>query len=1424
MTGPAAAEAEQRLAELDGVPLTLLPVRLETRFVAGPAGDPAELRVRVYPDQVHLDAHEERLTDAEIDAGKVYWRNRWDPKTAERAWPELIRGIRPARAAWIVRLLTPSNAVGEDQPQFPPVDSRDPQLDLPLAVRAMPTRWVALGYDDAGAQVLRRWFDQPIPADLVATASLTEGPPLDGDAAVDAYLGWTSDYDAAVAAGMAVTITAADLPAGRSLAEGFGRLVVLGVDWAAGAAGGAAELARLLTVHEVSDGLGYLRPGTPTNNLDTGPAAGGTVEVADPSAPEPALDPDWSAASLLTHALGLEPGVLARLPGAADTTARVGADLVDVTWAGTLGYFADQLLAPLVDDDDLAGAREHAVRHLRPLGPLPTLRVGRQPLGVLPVVGPRATLADPFAARLGGVLRRARPIWERSVPRVPRLLRDGADGRQLEQVLLAVLRRAPWTTRIWYRRVFGPLLGQVAGGVLRVQQFQATLRSVGLLDAFGVEAQPRILPFGIHDLTRHLSIPLLGPVRDGQPPDLGYLSELRATTQGQGARAALSEPGGGNSVLAALTRFTALQELDLAAARVGRRLQPPSRDPVAWRTTEITGIGPAKVTPVSPLTRATNPVPELGGRTLPDEVARLQTVSPGDPRLGDLSAFQAALGRLAAADPALVDPALRAYLGACSHRLDAWLTSLASSQLDAVRAGRPGGTHLGGFGYVEGLRPEPTPDSLGYVLGPSLAHAATAGILRSGYLAQQATGAESLDVDLSSDRVKLALELMRGVAEGLPLAVLLGYRIERALREADLSLFILPLRTVFPLRTPPADGPGGPVESTPPHEVTDAARLLERWRSARATVIHQVQLAAGIPDPIVPGTPSDPRLRGFEIQVDRLADVYDAVADVVLAEAVHQLVAGRPERAQAATRFLDRQEPPVEPDVTASPRTIGGYVQRCLVALSAATPSPAWQALADLRAAAEPRLNAWLAALFGDPARWRFSGRSVGVAGATVDTATLALAELGLSPLSLLAAATSGSPGQPTELEERVARRLAADLDPAPGGIELLADTPGSLGLAVFTALASAAHRVLVTARPADARAFDRPDGTAAPALDAVDLERRANAAATALRSAATALDQAIAAPTRAKLATALERVSRLGVAGAVPPLGLLDGPGPVPPEALDLARDAAAVVHARLDRLGELEATTPPAEAAPAHHQLRITTAFGDGFPVLGIFRIPAASDAAKSLRPADQASLLRNDPLAPVTWMTRVARVRPELDAIWHLLVSAEAATGYDAAAFAVAQVPHAAGAAWAALPFDAARPTAEAAVVVHAPSGLGGPVGAFTVDTWTEQLPLPVETVGLSFHYDAPSNRAPQAAILAVPPEVTDHPWNLDLIADTVREAFDLASIRGVTLHDLPALGAVLPALYLPFDPGGNVPSVDLDRLVGRLGPSTMVLGKD
>ena len=79
------------------VPIALLPVRLEARFF----DNATELRVRIFPDQIHVDAHEPELTARERDAGMAYWRERFatpDPDaTRTSPWTALCRraGRRP---------------------------------------------------------------------------------------------------------------------------------------------------------------------------------------------------------------------------------------------------------------------------------------------------------------------------------------------------------------------------------------------------------------------------------------------------------------------------------------------------------------------------------------------------------------------------------------------------------------------------------------------------------------------------------------------------------------------------------------------------------------------------------------------------------------------------------------------------------------------------------------------------------------------------------------------------------------------------------------------------------------------------------------------------------------------------------------------------------------------------------------------------------------------------------------------------------------------------------------------------------------------------------------------------------------------------------------------------------------------------------
>ena len=53
--------------------------------------------------------------------------------------------------------------------------------------------------------------------------------------------------------------------------------------------------------------------------------------------------------------------------------------------------------------------------------------------------------------------------------------------------------------------------------------------------------------------------------------------------------------------------------------------------------------------------------------------------------------------------------AFRTALDLAANRLDAWITSLATRRLDAMRDTAPEGVHLGAFGVVENLLPDSTP-------------------------------------------------------------------------------------------------------------------------------------------------------------------------------------------------------------------------------------------------------------------------------------------------------------------------------------------------------------------------------------------------------------------------------------------------------------------------------------------------------------------------------------------------------------------------------------------------------------------------------------------------------------------------------------------------------------------------------------------
>src|SRR6266536_6163664 len=149
-------------------PLVLFPVRLETRFFPQADGS-VELRVRVYPDKVHVDSHEPELTDDELIWGKHFWEQTWrSGKNEERrkaAWRQLADRLDPQRAAWAARELKPLNpddrskdeiANGDPLPKalrFPSPASKAESWTRAPHTRVLPNFWTVLGYKD-GTRVI----------------------------------------------------------------------------------------------------------------------------------------------------------------------------------------------------------------------------------------------------------------------------------------------------------------------------------------------------------------------------------------------------------------------------------------------------------------------------------------------------------------------------------------------------------------------------------------------------------------------------------------------------------------------------------------------------------------------------------------------------------------------------------------------------------------------------------------------------------------------------------------------------------------------------------------------------------------------------------------------------------------------------------------------------------------------------------------------------------------------------------------------------------------------------------------------------------------------------------------------------------------------------------------------------------------------
>jgi len=1227
----------------------------------------------------------------------------------------------------------------------------------------------------------------------------------------------------------------------------------------------------------------------------------------------------------LAEALGLPLDLVSSLPASRGMDAAEALAMNRALWSATLGDFTAEMLVPVMGQATIAQLRRFVGAYVAGRGLVSALRVGTQPYGVL--VASALALWEWTPAETGdeagfwsALLARLRTldgVWRGLVSAVsyvgkagdpfPHLLAViGLQASSVEFYARKAIARDYLNNYTRFRgtpQAYATALWEEMGSAVA-----ANLSVIGIDPAAGMRLRELVF-WREHDL-------LTGPLIDDDPRvpfsetrgltsfdgKRNYIDWLRTASSSdirqQNFRDSLDQPlPPPAALLYRLLRDAFVAELGRAGRGLVQTIAPQvfaelGPEPV------IVNVGASRTFTSADVLSVD--AARIGAATSPISVADLlvagaRAVSPGGtppPEAAGLADLHAALGLLAPLPTARLERLFAEHVDLCSYRLDAWVHGLFARRLWQLRQHQPSSLHLGAFGVVEDVRPSSAsrrvvpPDQLpapiragttgavmedgangGYVHAPSLTHAVTAAVLHNGYLSHaEPAQADTMAVNLSSTRVRTALGFLDGLRSGQELAALLGYQLERGLHEGhpgvELDQFIYVLRERFPLTSRKlTDVPAGTTaETMEARNVVNGYDLLD-WVRERAYPYDIAGLSADGPE-----AGEAPRAQAAAIrqEIDKLTDAMDTIADLLLAESVHQVVQGNYDRARGVVQAFTEGVAPPDLQVVETPRSGRSLTFRIALPLDPSR-TDGWQAELTPRAAANAALNHWLSTVLPPAAgvQWR-------VTEGTGTPTFVSLESLELEPLDCVLAAGERLGDLSGELERYLVHDyrvrhtvpdamltfLDAKSDPSVSNeraliIELGQAEPGRVSLASVFPLLKVLRQLVSASRNLHARDFELPteaqeteignpkglDDGLPPLKDLADLKTRVERAHTRLTSANDTLrtfmagtilplyDRIQADPTHAigpewsdavaQLRRLLVAVCRFGIPEALPTAGLdvtgltMDAIVAQAQTVVSLVTSRLATARASLDTTFTDPLPVNPDEAARARAVRTETLAqrYADAARSLlgSSFVVLPLFRVHASARPelaSALASPISTDPLAIEEWLQSLVRVRPAPEAVGRAMWYGE---WLDTAGLRLSplQLPVRAGDAWIGTAFgDQLSPGDVASIVLCAamPS-LAEPLSGLLLDEWTELVPTAEQTTGIAFHFNRPNAVAPQALLLAVSPRLRGG-WSWEDLVTVIVETFERARSRAVEPDMIAQIPyfQALPAILSEFSSAG------------------------
>jgi hypothetical protein len=757
---------EELVARLpDQDPFLLFPVRLETRF-ARTASGAAELRVRIWPDDIGVARAAGDLTDQERAHGEEYWQARAvfattpgpgpAPDAARRAYEGAWTGIATShgayRASWIVLQTKPANwndAAGAPAAMplvFPP-PSPSPTPRIARA-EALPDRFVIVG--SYQGQTLPDVVGNAIPDNLAIAPDPSQletwiKRDAHGRLVVAEPWRWMVDFDTAVAVGMGIRVP---LPPPWDT-TGFDLLMAVGVRGATGPVDGLASVEALLSSHRVDDGCAIVRNGTPTNNTDTAlsgwrPASTEVEQLFAIEDKPPDLTPTPGPLGecdgmRLVRLLGLSQAFVRRLPNATATDTAEALAMNRAASFATIFEFVKEFLNPLVSATTRASLRTFFHQYVSGRGALPALRIGRQPYGIVITSDwntwtPEALRGTTLEQQLVALLRAHRPAWQQMAIDSARTGRYSSDP--FARLMFLVGHLASSAQYLSRKSVTDPYVFEqlkFAGASREAQTLWVNelinRRRPNLNKILSHSQQSESLLSQI--LFTEQTDPWLGPIVDRDPKV--PLSERDPIAPYSGTRnylhwlaeaslndlnterfigpqgTTISRPAALLYVLLRYSLLTAVEEgtLEIARTAGAKYFDVVARDPL------VASIGGAQHV----LRRDYLDVDaaKLGVATqamslskwVHESAQKMPAGGVWSSALAVVTDANESIAALASVPTARLERLLAEHVDLCSYRMDAWITAIYAHRLDQMRrAQQRAGLYLGAYSWVEHLHPD----------------------------------------------------------------------------------------------------------------------------------------------------------------------------------------------------------------------------------------------------------------------------------------------------------------------------------------------------------------------------------------------------------------------------------------------------------------------------------------------------------------------------------------------------------------------------------------------------------------------------------------------------------------------------------------------------------------------------------------------